>query len=69
MPSFADHKRAMYDGHLQLDKELVHQGYLMNEIDFVKCECVLIFFFFQVSVDLLGDVFSYMQIKSLLRVK
>lgn len=46
MPSFADHKRAMYDGHLQLDKELVHQGYLMNEIDFVKCECVLIFFFF-----------------------
>lgn len=46
MPSFADHKRAMYDEHLQLDKELVHQGYLMNEIDFVKCECVRIFFFF-----------------------
>lgn len=59
----------MYDEHLQLDKELVHQGYLMNEIDFVKCECVRIFFFFQVSVDFLGDVFSYMQIKSLLRVK
>lgn len=41
----------------------------MNEIDFVKCECVRIFFFFLVSVDFLGDVFSYMQIKSLLSVK
>lgn len=28
---FSDHKRAMYDEHLQLDKELVHQGYLFNE--------------------------------------
>lgn len=46
MSSFADHKRAMYDEHLQLDEELVHQGYQMNEIDFVKCKCVRIFFFF-----------------------
>lgn len=32
MPSFADHKRAMYDEHLQLDNVVVNQGYLMNEL-------------------------------------